>query len=79
MHQVFFHNRYRRDVSVYLANALVPESRRVAVTAQQHDPQQHDLAIDYQLHAGQSLPLPWLFGSMALAGAIVLARPTTRP
>ena len=49
---------YRADVSVYLANALVPESDRIAITAQRHSVEQRELEIDYQLHA-ETIVLPW--------------------
>ena len=72
-HHVFFRNRYRPEVSVYLANALVPESDRVAVTAQAHEARQRDLTIDYVVRAeGASTSLPaWTLGT--IAGIAVLA------
>lgn len=48
-HQLFFRNAHRRDISVYLANALVPASDRIAVTAQRRDVDQHDLTVEYTL------------------------------
>ena len=36
-HELTFRNAGRRDVSVYLANALVPESDRVSITGQRRD------------------------------------------
>ena len=36
-HQLLFRNSHHPDRSVYLANALVPESDDVAVTAQRRD------------------------------------------
>jgi hypothetical protein len=69
-HHILFRNRYRRDISVYLANALVPESSRIGVTAQRRDAQQRDLTIEYQVHAGTSgSPVWWLFGGAAMLGA----------
>jgi hypothetical protein len=50
-HQLLFRNRHHRDRSVYLANALVPESDRVAVMAQRRDGDQTELTIDYVLRA----------------------------
>ena len=64
-HQVFFRNAYRRDISVYLANALVPESDRVAVRSQLHDSEQRELTIDYVLSARRPASIPlWLLGSV---------------
>jgi hypothetical protein len=46
-HQLLFRNRHHPDRSVYLANALVPDSDKVAVTAQRRDVDQSELIIDY--------------------------------
>lgn len=51
VHQLRYHNGYRPDVGVYLANALVPDSRRVAVTGQERDVDQRDLRVAFLLHA----------------------------
>ena len=50
-HQLLFRNSHHPDRSVYLANALVPESDQVAVTAQRRDGDQSELTIDYVLRA----------------------------
>jgi hypothetical protein len=76
-HQVFFRNKYRPDVSVYLANALVPESDAIAVTAQRHDFDQRDLTIDYTMRAGLPPLMPlWLSG--VIAGAFIMTRQVSR-
>ena len=68
----------RRDVSVYLANALVPRSDRVVITAQRRDPAQRDLTIDYVLRPGpDTSALTWLLGG--LTGAVVVAALLMRP
>jgi hypothetical protein len=46
-HQLRFRNTHRRDVSVYLANALVPASARIAISAQHRDGDQSELLIDF--------------------------------
>src|SRR6185436_8782565 len=46
-HQLFFRNTHRPEVSVYLANALVPESDRIAIMGQSRDRDQRDLTIDF--------------------------------
>ena len=75
-HQVFFRNAYRRDVSVYLANALVPESDRVAVTSQRHDAEQQELTIDYTLQTAPTVPMmAWLLAGIGIpATAVALKR-----
>src|SRR5262249_4239119 len=70
-HRISFRNGYRRDVSVYLANALVPESSRVAVTAQRHAHDQHELTIDYVLRDRRSMSA-WILGSVLVALTAVL-------
>jgi hypothetical protein len=71
-HQVSFSNRYRGDVSVYLANALVPESDRIAVSAQRHSAEQRDIVIEYTVSADTpTVPWSWLLALAAVALAIV--------
>ena len=48
-HHLHYRNSHRADIGVYLANALVPESPRVAVMAQRRDRDQRDVIIDYVL------------------------------
>jgi hypothetical protein len=66
-HRLFFRNSHRRDVSVYLANALVPASARIGVTAQRHTAEQQDLMIDYVVRGEWAV---WLPGWLALAGGL---------
>ena len=53
-HTVFFRNGHRRDVSVYLANALAPVNRRIAITAQRRDADQRELTIAYRVLSATS-------------------------
>src|SRR5262245_24350972 len=46
-HQLVFRNIRDRYRSVYLANALVPESNRIAITGQRRDGAQTEIAIDF--------------------------------
>ena len=48
-HRLLFRNAHLAGHSAYLANALVPESPRVTVTAQRRDPDQSELTIEYTL------------------------------
>lgn len=68
-HQVWFRNGYRREISVYLANALVPEDRRIAVRSQRRDAAQRALTIDYEVRS-EGLRWSWLFGGVALAAGV---------
>jgi len=71
-HHVFFRNRYRPDVSVYLANALMPASDRVAVTGQRHDAEQRDLTIDYALRSEHAMSVPaWIVAIISGVAALI--------
>jgi hypothetical protein len=75
-HSLVFRNRYRPDISVYLANALVPASADVAVTAQERDPRQRELRIGYQVRASATDSRSWwIVGGVTAVLAILLARP----
>jgi hypothetical protein len=68
-HQLAYRNTHRADISVYLANALIPDSNRVTVTAQMRDPDQRNLTIDYQLRdaSNTSFASAWLLTCIAAA------------
>jgi hypothetical protein len=69
-HHLRYRNAHRPDVGVYLANALVPASDRVAITAQRRDVDQRDLVIDYTLRADSAIDANrWL--SIGMIGAFV--------
>ena len=77
-HQLSLRHRDPRDGSVYLANALVPTSDRVAITAQRRDATQSELTIDYVLRPESAASPPgWLLGG--LLGVAVLAAVLIRP
>jgi len=64
-HHLHFRNMNRADVGVYLANAMVPASDRVAVTGQQRDFDQRDLVVDYVLRADPTIRTSrWLSSGM---------------
>ena len=72
-HRLLFRNGHDPVRSVYLANALVPASNAVAVTAQRRDTYQTELTIDYVLRAGRATSTDaWLLGSIAGAMVVVL-------
>ena len=77
-HQLLFRNRHERSRSVYLANALVPQSYQVTVAAQRRDVDQTELTIDYVLRAAPAgSTAAWLAAAAAVATALsaVLMRP----
>jgi hypothetical protein len=66
-HQLFFRNGYRPEVSVYLANAVVPPSDRVAVDTQRRNRDQRELTIDYAVRTGSPAHTgAWLLISLAV-------------
>lgn len=76
-HYLSYRNTNRPDISVFLANALVPNSNRVAVRAQQRDTDQRDLTIDYELEPeSHATTIGWtsFSGALAIALGSVLAR-----
>jgi hypothetical protein len=60
-HQVLFRNTHRPDVSVYLANAVVPANDRLAITTQRRDRDQRELTVSYVVQIGPMRPVAiWL-------------------
>jgi hypothetical protein len=51
-HRLFFRNLHLAGHSVYLANALVPESPRLTVTAQRRKGDQSELTIEFTVRPG---------------------------
>ena len=70
-HHLLFRNRHHRDRSVYLANALVPETYRVEILAQRRDGNQSELIIDYVVHAAPATSTAGLL--LGIAAATVLS------
>lgn len=74
-HQIVFTNGYRSDISVYLANALKPDSERIVIASQHRDQAQRTLTIDVTIDGGRFATLPvWLFGSGGAAWLVVRRR-----
>ncbi len=74
-HRLSFRNTHMADHSAYLANALVPESARVTVTAQRRDRDQSELTIEYTIRADSAdATLAWVLGSLAAALLMVRFR-----
>ena len=71
VHQLWFRNKHHPDRSVYLANALVPETQHVAITAQRRDVDQTELTIDYLVRGAPAQPrAAWLLGAIAVATVV---------
>jgi hypothetical protein len=79
VHQLSFSNLHRPDIGVYLANALVPSSIRVAVLSQSRDETQREIVIEYILRDGFAAGTPWwLVGVGGLVLTLVAVRLKTR-
>ena len=48
-HQVSFRNEHLSELSTYLANATIPTTDTIEVTAQQRDPQQQQLQVNFSV------------------------------
>jgi hypothetical protein len=70
-HRLSFRNDHATANGVYLANALVPDSPRVAVTGQRRDVDQRELTIDFTLRDATLSIAGW--GWIGFACALVLA------
>jgi hypothetical protein len=58
-HRLVVRNGHRPEMSVYLVNALVPRDAAIVIGAQQRDPQQHELQLDYRIGNDTSLTFAW--------------------
>jgi hypothetical protein len=48
-HLLFYRNTHQPEMSVYLANALVPASDQIRIAEQERDTAQHELRFDYTI------------------------------
>jgi hypothetical protein len=69
-HHLYFRNDHVPEGSVYLANALLPDSRDIVVARQVRDPRQREIRVEYEVRAALSAQLLW-----SLAGIVVVAFP----
>jgi hypothetical protein len=67
-HRLRYRNTHRPDIAVYLANALVPASDRIAITNQIRDVNQREFTVDYVVGRGSARTLGYV-----TAGAIAFA------
>jgi hypothetical protein len=67
-------NGYLPGTSVYLANALVPDDRRITIAAQRRDPAQHLLALDYDVAYGAWPRTLLMIGGFGIVGLLAAAR-----
>ncbi len=70
-HRLFFRNDRTAADTVFLANALVPESNRVAVTGQERDFHQRRLTVSFELRESAPSSFNWVW--LGLVSALPLA------
>jgi hypothetical protein len=75
-HAMTYRNTYESDISVYLANALVPSDKEIEITAQHRDNSQSELAIDYRVVPGTRQSSKWwlMLGLVAACTLVVTVR-----
>ena len=74
-HRLTFTNSHHPDLSVYLANALVPDDQRIEIVAQQRPRDQHSLTVEYAMAGGSMrMRLAWLVGALGGAAALAVGR-----
>jgi hypothetical protein len=83
-HHFHFRNTHRGDLSVYMANALVPSDDRVRISDQQRDADQRTLDVAYILADatdGRSVLSTLRYGActMVVAGVIVIGFLRVKP
>jgi hypothetical protein len=71
-HHVDVRNRHLPSTSVYLANALLPESANVRIEQQSRDRRQQDFLLEYAI--GKNVAAPALWVAIASLGLIVFVR-----
>ena len=75
-HRLVFENGFRVRSGLYLANAMLPQERRIAILGQERSLAQDHLEITYRLANSRATSVSWAGGMLVLfsAGAWVLRR-----
>jgi hypothetical protein len=74
-HQLTIINTHHPDVSVYLANALVPSDRGIEILKQRRTADEHSLTIEYDVGISASrMRLSWLVAAVTLLGTTLWGR-----
>jgi hypothetical protein len=73
-HRLRIENRHLPALSVYLANALLPDTPRVSVGRQTRDERQQIHVLDYDVHAGYRTQAIWLMAGFGAVGLLVHVR-----
>jgi hypothetical protein len=75
-HRLVVRNDHRPDISVYLANALLPVGSAVGISSQTRDPLQRGLSIEYTVERPRSAgaAVSWMMCAAALLGVLAWRR-----
>lgn len=57
-HTLRYRNTHRREMSVYLVNALVPANRAITIASQRRDPRQRQIVMTYDVATARSRHSP---------------------
>ena len=72
-HQLLLRNAHHPGPSVYLANALMPDTPRIAIVEQRRDAQQTELTIDYFVRAETAIRnARWLLAALSVAAVLLV-------
>jgi len=75
-HALVYRNDHRPDVSVYLVNTLMPDTRAISIASQQRDPRQREFHLDYQVN-DPSAAIAWTVAAAVALGALTVSRRTS--
>jgi hypothetical protein len=73
-HRVRIENGHLPALSVYVANALLPDTSRVSVRRQTRDARQQIHVLEYEVHGADRAQAMWLLASIGALGLLVHAR-----
>ena len=74
-HELRVVNTHRRELSVYLSNALVPSDSRIQIVTQQRERDQHSLTISYDIETTGALRrISWITGALTMLGMAAVVR-----
>jgi hypothetical protein len=74
-HQLTVVNSHQPQRSIYVANALAPDDRRIEIVAQQRPRDQHAITIDFDVAGGSAVTrIVWLIGGLTSVVALACAR-----
>jgi hypothetical protein len=79
VHRVSFVNGFSPNLSVYLANTLVPSDGRIRIGEQRRDTLQRSISVEYRVGSPTiARPLGWSVAAFGLIAALIGARRASR-